>query len=148
MQGKSNLPSFFDGFIAAALSRFDALLWYLSEEVAFLAFFFKAVGCQQKRSMQKGNVAIQTQIQFCSSKITQNGDTKAQKMYKNKNLLGLKSFLIPTRMETAPTFLEVQALQWKNYSNYNFLKKALGKMLIVNDSAERTILLAKSIAIN
>ena len=47
-------------------------------------------------------------------------------------------------METAPTFLEVQALQWENDSNYNFLKKALGKMQVVNDSAERSILLAKT----
>ena len=47
-------------------------------------------------------------------------------------------------METLPTFLEVQALQWKNNSNYNFLKKALSKMQVVNDSAERAILLAKT----
>ena len=47
-------------------------------------------------------------------------------------------------METAPTFLEVQALQWENDSNYDFLKKALSKMQIVNDSAERAILLVKT----
>ena len=43
-------------------------------------------------------------------------------MYKKK-LFGLKSFLIPAKMETEPTFLEAQALQWENYSNYNFLMK-------------------------
>ena len=59
---------------------------------------------------------------------------------KIKNLFGLKSFLISAEIETAPTFLEVQALQWETYSNYNFLKKALGKMQVVNDSAERAIL--------
>ena len=53
--------------------------------------------------------------------------------------------LIPAKMETAPTFLEVQALQWENDSNYNFLKKALSKMQVVNDSAERATLLAKTI---
>ena len=47
-------------------------------------------------------------------------------------------------METAPTFLEVQALQWKIDSNYSFLKKALSKMQVVNDSAGRAILLAKT----
>ena len=41
-------------------------------------------------------------------------------------------------METAP------ALQWENDSNYKFLKKALNKMQVVNDSAERAILLAKT----
>ena len=47
-------------------------------------------------------------------------------------------------MKTAPTFLDVQALQWENDSNYTFLKKALSKMQVVNDSAEITILLAKT----
>ena len=67
-------------------------------------------------------------------------------MYQNKkkNLCGPNSFLISAKMETAPTFLEVQALQWENDSNYNFLKKALGKMQVVIDSAERSILLAKT----
>ena len=46
-------------------------------------------------------------------------------------------------METAPTYLEVQALQWKNDSHYNFSKKTLSEMQVVNDSAERAILLAK-----
>ena len=39
VQGKSNLLPFFDGFITAALNRLDAYLWYLSEKMAFLAFF-------------------------------------------------------------------------------------------------------------
>ena len=47
-------------------------------------------------------------------------------------------------METAPTYLEVQALQWKNDSHYNFSKKTLSEMLVVNDFAERAILLAKT----
>ena len=47
-------------------------------------------------------------------------------------------------METTPTFLEVQVLQRENDSNYNLLKKALSKMQVVNDSAERAILLAKT----
>ena len=42
VQGKSNLPPFFDGFITAALNRLDAHLWYLSKEMAFLAFFFQS----------------------------------------------------------------------------------------------------------
>ena len=47
-------------------------------------------------------------------------------------------------METARTFLKAQALQWKNDSNYNFLKKALSKMQVVDDSAESATLLAKT----
>ena len=67
-----------------------------------------------------------------------------KKCAKIKNLFRPNSFLIPAKMETAPPFLEVQALQWENDSNYNFLKKTLCKMLVVNDSTERTILLAKT----
>ena len=40
--------------------------------------------------MQKGNAAIQTEIQSCSSKIRQNGDTRVQKMYKNKKPIWIK----------------------------------------------------------
>ena len=47
-------------------------------------------------------------------------------------------------METPSTFLEVQALQRENDSNYNFLTKAQSKMQVVNDFAERAILLAKT----
>ena len=63
-------------------------------------------------------------------------------MYKKK-LFGPNSFLILAKMKTAPTFLEVQALQWKNECNYNLLKKTLSKMQVVYDSAEIAILLAK-----
>ena len=67
-----------------------------------------------------------------------------KKCTKTKNLFGPNLFLIPAKMETTSTFLEVQVLQWKNDSNYNLLKKALSKMQVVNDSAERAILLAKT----
>ena len=39
VQGKSNLLPFCDGFITAVLNLLDAHLWYLSEEMALLAFF-------------------------------------------------------------------------------------------------------------
>ena len=63
---------------------------------------------------------------------------------KKTNLFGPNSFLIPAKMKTAPTFLEVQALQWENDSNYSFSKRTLSKMQVVNDSAERPIFLAKT----
>ena len=74
---------FFDGFITAALNRLDAHQWYLSEEMAF----FSKLKCQRKRSIQKRNVAIETEIQSCSSKIRQSGDTRAQKVYKKNPYL-------------------------------------------------------------
>ena len=67
-----------------------------------------------------------------------------KKCTKIKQLFGPNSFLIPAKMETAPTFLEVQALQWEYDSNYNFLKKPLSKMKVVNCSAERAMLLTKT----
>ena len=69
---------------------------------------------------------------------------EVKKCTKKKSLFGPNSFLILAKMETAPTFLEVQALQWENDSNYNLLNKTLSKMQVVNDSAERAILLAKT----
>ena len=63
-------------------------------------------------------------------------------MYKKKSLYGPNSFVILAKIETAPTFLEVQALQWENDFSYNLLNKTLSKMQVVNDSAETAILLA------
>ena len=40
-----------------------------------------------------------------------------KKCTKKNKLFGPMSFLIPAKMETAPTFLDVQALQWENDSN-------------------------------
>ena len=95
--------------------------------------------------MQKGNVAIQTEIQSCSSKIKQSGDTRAQKMYKNKKKPIRTKFVSDFRKNGNSTnLLEVQELRLENDSNNNFLKKALSKMQVVNDSAERAILLAKT----
>ena len=53
LQGKSNLPSFCDGCITAALNRLDAHLWYLSEEMAFLAFFSKQLTVNEKDQCRK-----------------------------------------------------------------------------------------------
>ena len=144
VQGKSNLPPFYDGFITAALNCLKAHLWYLSKEMAFLSFFFKAVDCQRKRPMQKGNVAIQTEIQSCSWKFKQNGDTRAQKMYKNKKPI-LTKFHSDSRKTGNSTnfFGNTSFAMAKSNSNHNFIKKALSKMQVVNDSAERSILLAK-----
>ena len=67
VQGKSNLSSFCDGFITAAINRLDAYLWYLSEEMAFLAFFSKQLTVNKKdqcrkemlRYKPKSNLALQ-----------------------------------------------------------------------------------------
>ena len=40
--------------------------------------------------MQKENVGTQTEIRSCSSQIRQNGDTRAQKMHKNKKPIWTK----------------------------------------------------------
>ena len=94
--------------------------------------------------MQKRNVAIQTEIQSCFQKLRKMVIPELKKCTKIKNLFGSKSLLIPAKIKTAPTFFEAQALQWENDSNYNFLKKARNKMQVVNDSAEKNTLLAKT----
>ena len=84
------------------------------------------------RYKPKSGLALQKLVKVVSPEL--------KKCTKIKNLFGPNWFLISAKMETAPNFLEVQALQWEN----NFLKKTLSKMQDVNDSAERAILLAKT----
>ena len=89
--------------------------------MAFVGLFFYAVDYQRNRSMQKENAAIQTEIQYCSSKIGQNGDTRDQKMYNNKKHIWTKVVSDSRKNGNSTNFFGVQALRWENDSNYNFL---------------------------
>ena len=51
--GQIESSSVCDGFITAALNRLDAHLWYLSEEMAFLAFFSKQLTVNKKDQCRK-----------------------------------------------------------------------------------------------
>ena len=120
MQGKSNLPPFFDGFITAVLNRLDAHLWYLSEEMAFLAFFPKQLTINKKDQCRKKMLQYKPKSSLALQKLGKMVTPEFKKCTKIKSLFGPKSVLISAKMEKAPTFLEVQALQWENDSNYNF----------------------------
>ena len=104
-------------------------------------FFSKQLTVNEKDQCRKEIVGIQTEIQSCSSKIRQNGDTRAQKMYKHKKPIRTKFVSDSRKNRNSTNFFGSTG---ENDSNYNFLKKALSKMQVVNDSAERAILLAKT----
>ena len=111
--------------------------------------FFKAVECQRKRSIQKRNVAIETEIQSCSSKTRQSGDTRAQKVSKKKPIW--TKFVSDSLKNGNSTnfFGSTNKLcNRKTIPITTFQRKLLSKMQVVNDSAERAILLAKPITIN
>ena len=144
VQGKLNLSPFFDGFIPAALNCLFAHLWYLSEEMPFLAFLLKQLTVNEKHQCSKEMLRYKPKSGLALQKLVKVVSPELKKCTKTKNLFGPSWFLIPAKMETAPTFLEVQALQWENNFRYNFLKKTLSKMQVVNASAERAILLAKT----
>ena len=87
--------------------------------------FSKQLAVNEKDQCRKEMLRFKPRSsQYCSLAIRQSGDTRAQKTCKNKKkLFGPNSFLIPAKIETGATFLEVQALQWENDFNCNFLKK-------------------------
>ena len=109
--------------------------------MAFLAFSLKQLIVNEKDQCRKEMLRYKLKSSFALQNLGKVVTPEHKKCTK-KNLLGPKSFLFPTKMKTAPTFLDVQTLQRENDSNYNFLKKTLSKMHVANDSAERAILLA------
>ena len=83
-KGKSNLPPFCDGFLTAALNRLEAHLWYVSKEMAFLAFFSKQLTVNEKDQCRKEMLRYKPKSSLALQKIRQSGDTGAQTMDKNK----------------------------------------------------------------
>jgi len=144
LQCKQDLPPYFHKFIAATLNRLDAHLWYVSEEMVFLALFSKQISDTEKEQCRKELLKNERKSNITLQKLGKMVTPELKKGTKIKSLIGPNSFLIPTRMKVEAKFLKVRASEWEQDSSYNFFENALGKLQVTNDAAERAILLAKT----
>ena len=137
-----DLPPCFSLYVTAALNRLDAHLRYLSEEMAFLALFLNQLSVGEKEQCRKEMLmhekASKHTLQNLGKVIILKNGTKM------KNLFGPNSYLIPARLRKKPSFLKVHASKWEKDSSYSFFRNVLCKMQVINDPAERAILLAKT----
>ena len=83
LQGKSNLPPFFDGPIIVALNRLDAYLWYLSEEMAFL-FFSKQLAVNKNDQCRKEMLRYKPKFSLRLQKLSKVMTPEVKKCTKKK----------------------------------------------------------------
>ena len=127
-----NLPPFCDGFITAALNRLDAHLWYLSEEKTFLVFFFKQLTVNEKDQCRKKMLRYKPKSSLIAlQKLGKMVTPEVKKFTTIKKPIWTKFVSDFRKNGNSTNFAgRVEALQWENDSNYNFLKKTLSKITI------------------
>ena len=81
VQGKSNLPPFFDGLIIVALNRLDAYLWYLSE------FFSKQLTVNKNDQCRKEMLRYKTKFSLRLQKLGKVMTPEVKKCTKKKAYL-------------------------------------------------------------
>ena len=130
----------------AMKTRLEEHLWYLSEELVVLSLFSKKIDEKQKNKCRKamlrhysenlgpvtGKLIIPELINFKSIDISV--------------LFGKESWrlLHLCRIE-GKSFLDKPVCSWKNCSDYKKLEIIVENFVVVNDVAERAVLLAKTL---
>ena len=136
-----------DRFAAPMLRKFDQHLWYLSEELAVFCFFSSMLSHSQKalcaksmkRYHRKGDLVtpdgkMTTPILKSSTRVW--------------HLFGPKSWLIFKLIgfdETKKSFLDKPVKDWANDAEYQYLQGVVANLQVVNDPAERGVLLGKTL---
>ena len=142
---KSTSPEY--KFAKPMLDKVDQHLWFLSEELVVFAFFSslltnaeKALCAKaMKRYFKKGDCATP------DGKLTTPLLSKSTKLW---HLFGPKSWLIFHLLDfdrRGRSFLDKPVRDWPQDQDYKYLQGIIANMQVVNDPAERGILLAKTL---
>ena len=129
------------------LKKLDQHLWYLSEELIVLIFFSSKLShaemVQCSRAMKRNFKKMDCLIP--DGKLTTPVPRLSTKLW---HLFGPKSWLIfklLNRNQDSLSFIEKPVNEWANDNEYKTMKAIVANMQVVNDPAERGILLAKTL---
>ena len=133
-----------DEISKAAVKKFAAHLWYLSEEMVGLALFDDGVDLDIKRKM-------------VSAMSEKEGDEEPSKRFAtpDPNLLHDKSldFFVTKntmnlfhRLHLPTTFLQMDPEKWGANLDYEMAKKRIQSLALVNDHAERGVALIQDLS--
>ena len=135
-------------FATAMVRKLDSHLWYLSEEMAVFSLFGDGIS-----NAEKAECAKIMKKSKCTVDQTMNQDGKLitpiiKSTTKIWQLFGTKSwtcFYLLGKGITNNSFLSEPVNNWKTNEDYKYIKDIVMNMNVVNDAAERGILLAKQV---
>ena len=130
----------------AMKKRFDEHLWYLSEELVTLSLFSKKIDNAVKNKCRKAmlNHYEETPGIITGKLITPLlSNSRSTLIY---NLFGKESWrLLRLCGVEGKSFLEHPVSSWDEHSDYKMLENIVKNVVVVNDVAERAVLLAKTL---
>ena len=150
LRRKSSADSLYYELAFAMREKLNLHLWYLSEELVFLCLFSKLLSDAEKNLCAKAMKRYHLKKDLSlnpSGKLTTPvlSKTRANKLWE---FFGPNSWLMPNLLGLGIkdlSFVSKPAKSWKLDKDYQLLQSVIHNMQVVNDPAERGILLAKSL---
>ena len=130
----------------AMKTRLEEHLWYLSEELVVLSLFSKKIDEAQKNRCRKVMLKHYTEnLGPVKGKLI-TPDISNLNSIDISTLFGKESWrLLHLCGIEGKSFLEKPASCWENCNDYKMLENIVKNFVVVNDVAERAVLLAKSL---
>lgn len=127
-------------------SKLEVHLWYLSEELVVLSLFSKKIDEAQKNRCRKAMLIHYTEnLGPVKGKLITPVISNL-KSIEISNLFGKESWrLLRLCGIEGKSFLDKPASSWENCSDYKMLQNIVSNFVVVNDVAERAVLLAKTL---
>lgn len=111
-------------------------MWYLSEELAGLAFFDDRISLEEKKMVK----ALQNEgLEYCPKRIALESDSITNKNL--ENFITSNTYRLFQITGMSPDFLKNDVENWDNDENYKRNKAIVYSMRVVNDIAERGVAL-------
>ena len=130
----------------AMKTRLEEHLWYLSEELVVMSLFSDKLDEQQKNKCRKAMLShYRENLDPVTGKLITPllSNSKSTEI---STLFGKESWrLLHLCRIKGKSFLEKPASSWKDCSDYTMLKNIVKNFVVVNDVAERAVLLAKTL---
>ena len=136
--------SMFKSMGDAMLTKLEDHLWYLSEELVFLSLFSEKLDDPMKNKCRKAMInAYEEDLGNITGKLVTPVIDNVKSVEK---LFGKESWrLLRLCGIEGKSFLENPAYTWKDCSDFKIMQNIVSNFVVVNDVAERAVLLAKMI---
>ena len=134
---------------ANPMLRQDAHLWFTSEELVVLSLLSEKLSNAEKARCAKAMIKLRRTPSDCS--VSPGGKLHTPILKENTKiweLFGPRSWLLLNLLGIGSddnSFLDKPVKDWKNQEDFLLFKTAVSNIKVVNDSAERGILLAKTV---
>ena len=136
----------FENMGDAMKTRLEEHLWYLSEELVVMSLFSDKLDEQQKNKCRKAMLShYRENLDPVTGKLITPllSNSKSTEI---STLFGKESWrLLHLCRIKGKSFLEKPTSSWKDCSDYTMLKNIVKNFVVVNDVAERAVLLAKTL---